>query len=445
MENNTPLSPECTAVDLSVADLSVADLSAELREELTDHILPFWLAHSRDSASGGFYGTLGNDNVGDPTDTRSVVMVGRHLWTYSAAARFLRDTALLEGADYAYAYLVSNFLDAEYGGVYWSVDRDGKPADSNKQVYGEAFAIYGLSEYAAALHDLRPGSPAADTALSAALGIYQHLEAHALDHQYGGYVEACARDWGTSSETKLSDADIEYNKSMNTNLHVLEAFTCLHRAVVLLRPDDRELQQRVKKSLEDLIIITVEKILGADAHLDLYFTADWKSLRDIISFGHDIEASWLIWEAAEETANRKILDRVRPVVLRIAEAAFNEGFDVAGNPVADRPMGAMENEQHGDGKRDRIRIWWCQAEAMVGFFNAWELSGDKKYLEGVAKQWEWIKTYQRDRAGGDWFWAVTPEGEPIRFLPKGGNWKTPYHNGRSCMELLRRKNKELKK
>jgi 4-O-beta-D-mannosyl-D-glucose phosphorylase len=408
-------------------------LSSELRGELTGNILPFWRAQSWDTASGGFYGFIGNDNTQDPREPRTVVMTARHLWTYSAGACFLQDPALLEAADYAYAYLAS-YVDPRHGGLYWAIDADAKPAVRRKQIYGEAFAIYGLAEYAAALKTFAKDPSAA---FGKALELYGLLETHARDRQYGGYLEARGEDWGAIPETRLSEVDINCDKSMNTNLHVLEAFTTLLRTAKLLYPEDAALSGRIRESLEALIQVTAEKILGPDYHLDLYFNRDFSTINDVVSYGHDIESSWLIWEAVQETENRYLAEKIRPLVLGIAQAVLREGFDPAG--------GALENELHirskaeGGPFRDRTRIWWCQAEAMVGFFNAWQLSGNMAFLSALARQWEWIQQYQKDRVHGDWFWGVGVDGKAVPFFTaKGGNWKTPYHNARSCMELIKR-------
>ncbi len=406
------------------------ELANAVRKELTEDILPFWEKFGRDIATGGFYGTLGNDNVGDPNESRSVVMTSRHLWAYSAAARELKKPELLGMADYAWKALDSSFIDREHGGVFWSVRPDGKPDVAKKQIYGEGFAIYAFSEYAAALFELRGDRLAAERSLGEALAIYDLLEGRVRDRKSGGYVEARARDWSATSDLKLSEKDIDCDKSMNTNLHVMEGFAALVRALRVVRPTDAAVRARVCESLSSLVSITAEKILGADGHLDLYFDADWNVIGpDIISYGHDIETSWLLWEAVETLGDHELAANLRSTVIRMAEIALAEGTD--------RATGALENETHG-GKRDRTRVWWCQAEALVGYFNAWQLTGEAKFLDAAKAEWRWIAERQVDPKGGDWFAAVAPDGTPDLRESKGGNWKTSYHNGRCCMEILRR-------
>jgi cellobiose epimerase len=409
--------------------MSVEQLVAAAGKELTEDILPFWEKYGRDVATGGFYASLGNDNVGDPAGSRSVVMTSRHLWAYSAAAKTLKNPSLLAMADYAWNALTKNFIDPVHGGVFWSVRPDGSPDVSKKQIYGEAFALYALSEYASALHEIRGDRPGAEAAILQALSIYELLEKNARERTYGGYVEARARDWKPTSDLKLSEKDIDCAKSMNTNLHVLEALSSLLRALRAVRPSAPVIQSRVAESLSSLIVVTVDRILGKDGHLDLYFNDDWSSIRDVVSYGHDIETSWLLWEALETLDDPALSRALKSVVIRIAEVALAEG--------ADPETGAMENEFHG-GKKDRTRVWWCQAEALVGFCNAWQLTGDEKFLAAAEAQWKWIETRQIDRKNGDWFASVAPDGTPDLREAKGGNWKTSYHNGRCCMEMLNR-------
>jgi len=447
--------------------MTIHDLSKAAREELVGNILPYWVKYGRDPVNGGYWGTLRDDNVGDPAEPRSVVMTARHLWAYSAASVALDDPSWLESARWAYEALTTRFVDGEYGGVYWSVRPDGMPEVAKKQVYGEAFAVYGLAEYAGAL--LRAGAGGAVAPgpsggagpivepiepLGRALALFELLELHARDSLGGGYIEALARDWSPTQDLKLSDKDIDCDKSMNTNLHVMEALTTLHRVLTAfvaagygeepVAPGGavtvRESLSRVAAALATLVDVTMTCVLGPDAHLDLYFDLDWQVIGDVVSYGHDIEASWLLWEAIEElesacavpeapAGGERRSARWRDGVVRIARVALAEGFDAA--------TGALENETHG-GHRDRTRVWWCQAEALVGFYNAWEMTGEAPFLAAALAVWDWIDRRQADRVSGDWFASVDPAGVPNRNEPKGGNWKTPYHNARACMEIMRR-------
>jgi mannobiose 2-epimerase len=414
------------------------ELAAACRAELIGDILPFWRKYARDEATGGFWAVLRNDGTVDAKASRSIVMTARHLWAYSAAARVLDDPSYFDMADFAYAAICRDFTDPEFGGVFWSVHSDGSGDVTKKQIYGEAFAMYALSEYATALTACRTRPDAAARAAEAlprALSIYELLEGRAREPKFGGYVESRARDWSATDDLKLSNKDIDCAKSMNTNLHVMEALTALLRALKACAGDNLPLRRRVEESLSALVTVTITKILGKDRHLDLYFNDDWSTIGDIVSYGHDIEASWLLWEAVEELSSgdapgaHALEESVRPVVVDIARVSLAEGWDPA--------TGGFENEFHG-GHKDRTRVWWCQAESLVGFFNAWQLTGERQFLDAARGVWSWIDAHQRDRVGGDWFASVAPDGKPILSELKGGNWKTAYHNARSCMEIMAR-------
>lgn len=407
------------------------DFYISLKTELKNNILPYWEKYSRDTAPGetGFYGNIGNDNSRDGDISRSIVMTSRFLWAYSSAARFFHDSDYLEMADFAATTILEKFFDKTYGGVYWSVKPDGTPDLSKKQIYGEAFCSYGLSEYAAALVELRGDKKSAELYMEKALELFDLMEAHALDKLNGGYIEACNKDWSETDDMSLSSIDMNCPKSMNTNLHVMEAFTNIFRTLPVVFPERAEKRIEVGKSLKNLVHITNTKIVQVNNHLGMFFDMNWARLEDEISYGHDIEASWLLWEASTELGYKDLIDETRPVTLALAETALIEGMD--------NEAGAMENLVK-DGKRDRSRIWWIQAEAINGFYNAWEMTGDGKYSQTVERIWDWVINHQVDKINGEWWWAIFEDGSPDLSFPKGGNWKTAYHNGRCCLELLRR-------
>jgi len=402
-----------------------------IRKELTENILPYWEKYSRDTTAGktGFFGKIDNDNSQDKDISRSIVMTSRFLWAYSVAARFFKKTEYLEMADFAAEVILNKFFDKENGGVYWSVMPDGTPDVSKKQIYGEAFCSYGLSEYAAALMELRSDKTGAVLHMNKALELFDLMENHALDKKDGGYIEACARDWSETDDMRLSAKDMNCAKSMNTNLHVMEAYTNIYRTLPVVMPDASEKRAEVGTALKNLIRTTNTKIRQKDEHLGMFFNMDWSRLDEEISYGHDIEASWLLWEAACELNDEEIKTETKPVALNMAEAALNEGMD--------NESGAFENF-FNKGKRDRTRVWWNQAEAVNGFYNAWEMTGDTKYADAVEKVWAWVLNHQVDKVGGDWWAEILPDGTPNLKEPKGGNWKTAYHNARCCFELLRR-------
>ena len=404
-----------------------------INEELFQNILPYWDKYSKDEKNTGFFGKIDNDNVQDAECQRSIVMTSRFLWTYSAVARFTKDAKYLEMADFAYKVIIEKYFDKENDGVYWSIMPDGTPKVEKKQIYGQAFCCYGLSEYAAAVQELKKDEELAATAMNKALDIYNLLENHALDKENGGYIEARAKDWSKTNDMILSPKDMNCPKSMNTNLHVMEAYTNLYRTLPVVFADSKSIQSEVGQSLANLITVTQEKILQKNAHLGMFFDMDWNLLADEISYGHDIEASWLLWEAACELKDEELKEQIRDDVIKMAEVALDEGFD--------KENGCLENfllHSTTNPKRDRTRVWWNQAEAMNGFYNAWQMTGHQKYQEACIQQWNWIQNHQVDKTNGEWWSALDQNGTPILAEDKGGNWKTSYHNGRTCLELLRR-------
>ena len=405
-----------------------------VEHEFINDILPFWEKNACDTRPGceGFYGSISSSGQADAEAPRSIVMTSRFLWTYSAAARHFKNPALLKMADFAYRTIVSKYWDSENGGVYWSVLPDGTPCVSKKQIYGEAFCCYGLCEYAAAIKELRQ-DVLSEEAMNYALGIYNFLEQYAFDSKDGGYLEACAQNWSPTDDMILSPKDMNCPKSMNTNLHVMEAYTNLYRTLPVVFSDAKAIRAEVGDSLAALVRLTVEKILQPNAHLGMFFDVKWNPLSDEISYGHDIEASWLLWEAACELKDEELKSEIKETVIKVAETALNEGFD--------HENGCMENflRSEPEGKvRDRTRVWWNQAEAMNGFYNAWEMTGETKYSDACHAEWKWILNHQTDRENGEWWNEVDVNGNPVLTEDKGGNWKTSYHNGRTCLELLRR-------
>jgi len=386
-------------------------LASEMEEELRNDILPFW-PRFIDRENGGFYGQVENDGRPDPRADKGLVMHARLLWTYSAAARFLDDAALLATAGTAYRFLVESLYDAGQRGFSFACDYQGKPRSGLKIVYGQAFAVYALAEYA------RAGGPG--RALDLAMETFRLLQRIAHDERHGGYSEAVAPDWSKSAASALGDGDIACAKSMNTNLHVLEALTALHAAT-----EDASVGLALRRLLEVLL----SKIITPSAHLGLYFNHDWSRLDTVISYGHDIEASWLLTEAAERTGDEQLGTRVRRSALAMAAGIAR---------VLDAHQGSLPNELK-EGRLDTDRIWWVQAEGIVGMVNAAALSGDAGYLKRAATLWSFVKTFLIDRVHGEWFWGVRhPGGTPLPDRYKGGAWKASYHNGRACMQIMGR-------
>ena len=387
-------------------------LRAEMAVEL-ERILAFWMEHSVDKEHGGFYGELDNQNRVQPDSDKSAILNARILWTFASALRTTKCEQYRAIADRAFAYLSERFVDPEHGGVFWSLNSDGSMANGRKQLYAIAFAIYGCSEYFGAT-----GKP---EALALAKDLYQSIEAHGFDAERGGYVEAFARDWGTLDDLRLSDKDENAPKTMNTHLHILEAYANLLRYWQ---------DEGLERQLRSLIVVSLEKIVQDDFHFGLFFDLEWNPTNRNVSFGHDIEGSWLLHEAAEVLGDPSLLERVKAVAIRMAEVTLHQGI---------APQGGIREElQFGKGVQDLTFHWWPQAEGVVGFYNAYQLTAQTHYLDMATRLWRFVREYFRDLEYGEWFWRVDMDGKPIKDTYKIGFWKCPYHNGRACMEILNR-------
>lgn len=386
-------------------------LKREMFEELTGRILPFWTERMTDRENGGFYGRITGRGERVPGAAKGAVLNARILWTYAAAYRLLGKKEYLETAERAERFLIDRFYDKEFGGVYWSLDEKGEPLDTKKQIYAVGFAVYGLSEYYRATGDRE--------ALAYAVRLFDDIETHSFDRTKNGYYEAFTREWGELADVRLSEKDANERKTMNTHLHILEPYTNLYR----VWKDDR-----LEERLRNLIRLFTGKILDPQTdHLRLFFTDDWQSTCPVRSYGHDIEASWLLHEAARVTGDSRLLAEVEPVVKRLAAAAA-EGWGADGG---------MDYEQRTDtGCRDGDRHWWVQAETVAGYYKLFRYFGDREALQRAAACWEFIKRNLIDYAGGEWFWSVRGDGSVNRDDDKAGFWKCPYHNGRMCLELL---------
>ncbi|RIX53135.1 N-acyl-D-glucosamine 2-epimerase [Paenibacillus nanensis] len=383
-----------------------------IERELKDNILRFWMKHAPDG-NGGFHGYVSRTLEVKADADRSLVLNTRILWTFASAYRIFKDESYLRMAEQAYRYICGHFTDHEHGGLYWSVTASGEPSSAKKQVYGQAFAIYAFSEYYRATGN--------DAALKLATELFHVLEKHSYDPVNQGYLEALARDWTETNENSLSSKDLNTKKSMNTHLHVLEAYTNLYR---VWKP------QELHAKLRELIEVTMSRIVdGETAHFKLFFDLEWNSQSDHISYGHDIEGSWLLHEAAEVLGDPELLARVKAVALQMAEATLLEGVD---------EDGGLFNEAGPEGLLDTDKDWWPQAEAVVGFYNAYQLSGEKRYKDAACAAWRFIEEHMVDREYGEWFWSVTKEGKPSDNPEKISAWKCPYHNGRACFEMLER-------
>ena len=389
-------------------------MKQEVQDVLQTNILPFWLDKMIDRENRGFYGRIDGHGVLHPDAEKGAILNARILWTFSAAYRVLKRPEYLAAATRAKDYILEHFYDKEFGGIYWSLDSLGRPKDTKKQFYAIGFAIYGLSEYARATADRE--------ALDYAIRLFECIEQQSRDRKDNGYIEACTREWGKIEDMRLSDFDANYPKSQNTHLHIIEPYTNLFRIWK---------DERLEKALRNLINIFTDKILNPETHhLDLFFDNDWtRGAGHLESYGHDIECSWLMHEAALVLGDEEVLRKVEPIVKLVAKAS-EKGLNADGSMVheANVDTGHVDDDLH----------WWVQAEAVVGFFNIYQYFGDEQALEKATHCWQYIKQNLIDNENGEWYWSRHADGTLNLEDDKAGFWKCPYHNGRMCLELIER-------
>jgi mannobiose 2-epimerase len=385
----------------------------QIEEELTRNILPFWMAHVVDRVNGGFHGAVTNDLQVVKDVPRSAVLCARILWTFATAYRRLGVEGYLSMARWAYDYLTRVFWDWDHGGVYWSVDYRGNPVLTHKHHYAQAFAIYGLAEYYRATRDLQ--------SLELAQTLFHLLEEHAHDALHQGYIEGSSRAWEALDDMRLSDRELNCSKSMNTMLHILEAYTNLLRVW-----DDTRLKSQHRALLETFQQHIIDHRTG---HFKLFFDDRWNSLSENESYGHDIEGSWLLVEAAEMQGDLQLLEQVRQSAIAMAAAVCRDGID---------DDGSVFYEGSPQGLLDTSKSWWVQAEALVGFYNAFVLTGRSHFAQAALRCWRYIEAKMVDRTHGGWFKRLHRDGTQDETCFKAGPWEDPYHHSRACFELIRR-------
>ena len=391
----------------------------ELRQHLTKDLIPFWKG-MRDAENGGFYGYMDTKGRVDKKAEKGCILNSRILWFFSSACTLLGDKSLRPYMDQAYTFLKESFLDKENGGLYWSVTYDGKPADDTKHTYNQAFAIYGLCAYYENTKQLE--------ALDLAGNLYELIEERMRDE--GGYLEAFDVDFAPVSNEKLSENGVEATRTMNTLLHVMEAYTELYRVTKNLE-DYREMRENVAQNLREMFGIIEKKIYNpAKRRQEVFFDQDYHSLIDLYSYGHDIESAWLIQRGVEVLGEEKTTASMMPLVQAMTEETYKQAY-VHHSMPAECEKGVV----------DERRVWWVQAEAITGFYNGYQNWPERtEYAEAARSIWEFVKAYvmMPGKTPTEWYWYVDKDGKPALEEPIVEPWKCPYHNGRMCMEMIRR-------
>ncbi len=390
----------------------------EMNRELQS-ILDYWMEHTLDETHGGFVGRIDHDNIVHSIAPKGAVLNCRILWAFSSAFRITGNEDYRCTAQRAFRYIADFFIDKQFGGLYWTVDHKGEPLDTKKQVYALSFGIYGLAEFYRITNDKE--------ALELSISLYQNIIEHSYDTVHGGYIEALSREWKEMDDLRLSDKDANERKSMNTHLHVMEGFVNLYRVWQ---------DEGLEKKIEELIKIFLQHIISSkNYHLILFFDDAWNPRSETISYGHDIEAAWLVQEAAEVIGANDLLKHVKNISIKMARAA-EEGLD--------RDGGLWYEYEPSTGHLVKEKHSWPQAEAMVGFFNAWQLTNDQRFLDHSLKSWEFVQQFMHDKTCGEWYWGVLEDYTPMKKEDKVGVWKCPYHNTRACLEISERISRILK-
>jgi mannobiose 2-epimerase len=391
---------------------------SDMQSELTRNILPFWINQMVDNEYGGFYGRINGQGQLVKGAEKGGILNARILWTFSSAYYHFKDHVYRQSAERARNYALSVFFDEKFEGTYWTVTHDGKPLDTKKQIYSQAFFVYALAEYYRATADR--------ICLDKAISLFHLIEEKSFDTQRNGYFEAYSREWNLLEDLRLSSKDVNEKKTTNTHLHILEAYTNLYRVWK---------DHLLGRQLRNLIVIFLEKIIDPQTHhMRLFFDEEWNSRSRLISYGHDIEASWLIYEAARVLDDDDLLESAKSACVSLALASL-EGFQEDGSMIYEKDPET--------GHTDLERHWWPQAEAIVGLVNLYGLTGHDVYLMQAIRCWDYISNNLIDREKGEWFWSIYPDGTPNLTQDKAGFWKCPYHNGRACLEIMSRIEKIL--
>ena len=382
----------------------------EVQAHLLNDIIPFW-KNLRDDEFGGYYGYMDYDLKVDKKAVKGCILNSRITWFFANAYTLLKDESLLEEAKHGFAFMKEHCMDKENGGIFWSMKYDGTPEDTTKHTYNQAFSIYALSSYYEATHD--------EEALAMAKELFHIIETKCTDEI--GYKEAFDKEFHEVENDKLSENGVIAEKTMNTLLHVFEAYTELYRVAKL---------PEVKERLEWIMDTFADKVYNPKLHRqEVFFDRNMNTILDLHSYGHDIETAWLMDRGVEVLGEKKYEEKMTPITKDLTAEIYKVAFD--GHSLANECEKGVVNVH---------RIWWVQAETVIGFLNGWQKDPSRtEYLDAAKSEWQFIKDHVMDkRQGSEWFWEVDQSGKPYEGRPIVEPWKCPYHNGRMCFEVIRR-------
>ncbi len=386
------------------------NLKKEILEEF-NRVISFWMENVIDYKNRDFIGKIKADGTKEMQSEKSLILATRILWTFSKCYQRFKENKYLETADILYEYIKNNFVDKEYGGLYWMLDYNGNVIDSTKKFYGQSFGIYSFVEYAKASGNKQ--------AVADAYEIFDIIEKYGKDKENGGYIESASRDFSFIKDMRLSERDMNAPKSMNTHLHILEAYSNLANFTK---------DEKVIKVLEEIIEIFLDKIMQKNGHSGLFFDMKWNLLSDLISYGHDIETSWLLKEAVENSNDKDLKEKVILSSINLAEVSTKEAID---------KKGGILYEGASKGPFKTKKEWWMQVEAMVGYMNAYQMTDKEIYIDKLLNIWKFCKEKFRTPYG-EWYYFVDEKNEPVKEREIAGPWKCPYHSIRAFLEIMER-------
>ncbi|WP_407371713.1 AGE family epimerase/isomerase [Carnobacterium sp.] len=391
-----------------------------LENQLMSKVLPFWLSQ-QDNVNGGFYGKLSIDLKSYPLAPKGGVMMSRFLWTFSHSYETMKKDEYKLAADHAYRFMLDTLWDMKYGGIFWLVDAEGKPVNLIKHVYAQSFAIYGLSEYA----KINPDSDA----LEYAKKLYLLIEEHAYNPTTLGYEEEFDQVWKKKPLSQVASQNSKVRYTTNTHLHLLEAYTNLYT----VWPNEALLEK-----IQHLLKLFTTRIFHPAGYCQQEFDQNWNSVIPEVSYGHDIETSWLLDETLEHCKINDELDKeVRDMTASLAAYCYENGLDETGWMI-----------NHADGSHlDQTKVWWVEAEAIIGLYHAFQQSGNLEYRKAALKLIQLVQqNFVDDRPGSEWYSRLDKNNQLLSVFLKNGNseenisdiWKGPYHTVRFYLEMIKR-------